>query len=92
MPLSLPNCRRLVDAFRSLRLSTRPRLRLRHLAHLATRPLQPHPNPGSIPMPQSYGNFDLLNRVKLDFTDVIISKWKSRQTGLSVVHLDYEGA
>lgn len=38
------------------------------------------------------GNFDLVKRVKLDFTDVVISKWRSRITGLSVVHLDYEGA
>jgi len=41
---------------------------------------------------QSFGNFDLIKRVKLDFTDVTVSKWRSRVTGLSVVHLDYEGA
>jgi len=40
---------------------------------------------------ESFANFDLVKRVKLDFTDVTISKWKSRVTGLSVVHLDYEG-
>ncbi|KAK7463673.1 hypothetical protein VKT23_005614 [Stygiomarasmius scandens] len=39
---------------------------------------------------ESFANFDLVKRVKLDFTDVTISKWKSRVTGLSVVHLDYE--
>ncbi|KAF5374955.1 hypothetical protein D9758_000192 [Tetrapyrgos nigripes] len=39
---------------------------------------------------ESFANFDLIKRVKLDFTDVTISKWKSRVTGLSVVHLDYE--
>jgi hypothetical protein len=39
----------------------------------------------------SYGNFDLVKRVKLDFTPVTVSKWKSRVTGLTVVHLDYEG-
>ncbi|THV04852.1 hypothetical protein K435DRAFT_774162 [Dendrothele bispora CBS 962.96] len=39
---------------------------------------------------ESFANFDLVNRVKLDFTDVTVSKWKSRVTGLSVVHLDYE--
>ena len=42
--------------------------------------------------PQSYGNFDLVKDVKLKFTDVQVSKWKSRETGLSVVHIDYEGA
>ncbi|KAG6877636.1 hypothetical protein C0993_005345 [Termitomyces sp. T159_Od127] len=42
-------------------------------------------------IPESYGNFDLVKRVKLDFTDVTVSKWRSRITGLSVVHLDYEG-
>ncbi len=41
--------------------------------------------------PERYGNFDLLQRVKLDFTDVTVSKWRSRVTGLSIVHLDYDG-
>ncbi|KAF5377430.1 hypothetical protein D9615_005325 [Tricholomella constricta] len=41
-------------------------------------------------MIETYGNFDLIKRVKLDFTDVVMSKWRSRTTGLSVVHLDYE--
>ncbi|KAG6888680.1 hypothetical protein C0995_006670 [Termitomyces sp. Mi166 len=45
----------------------------------------------SATIPESFGNFDLLKRVKLDFTDVTVSKWRSRTTGLSVVHLDYEG-
>jgi hypothetical protein len=40
---------------------------------------------------EKFGNFDLVRRFKLDFTDVTISKWRSRITGLSVVHLDYEG-
>ncbi|CUA75459.1 putative protein C3H1,02c [Schizosaccharomyces pombe 972h-] [Rhizoctonia solani] len=35
-------------------------------------------------------NFELLQRVKLDYTDVEITKWKSKVTGLSVVHIDYE--
>lgn len=39
---------------------------------------------------EKFGNFDLVKRVKLDFTDVTVSKWRSRITGLSVVHLDYE--
>lgn len=41
--------------------------------------------------PETFGNFDLVKRVKLGYTDVTISKWKSRVTGLSIVHLDYEG-
>ncbi len=45
-----------------------------------------------MPVPsESFGNFDLVRRVKLDFTDVVVSKWRSRVTGLSVVHLDYTG-
>src|SRR5260221_12627180 len=40
---------------------------------------------------ESFGNYDLIKRVKLDFTDVVVSKWKSRVTGLTVIHLDYEG-
>ncbi|KAJ7487689.1 Metalloenzyme, LuxS/M16 peptidase-like protein [Mycena galericulata] len=39
---------------------------------------------------EKFGNFDLVKRIKLDFTDVQVSKWRSRVTGLSVVHLDYE--
>ncbi|KAG1833897.1 Metalloenzyme, LuxS/M16 peptidase-like protein [Suillus variegatus] len=38
----------------------------------------------------AYGNFDLIKRVKLDYTDVVVSRWQSRVTGLTVVHLDYE--
>ncbi|GJE87608.1 Zn-dependent peptidase M16-like protein [Phanerochaete sordida] len=37
----------------------------------------------------TYGNFDLVTRAKLDYADILVSKWKSRVTGLSVVHLDY---
>ncbi len=40
---------------------------------------------------ESHGNFDLVKRVKLDYTDIVVSKWKSRKTGLAVVHLDYQG-
>ncbi|KZV65225.1 hypothetical protein PENSPDRAFT_587192 [Peniophora sp. CONT] len=39
---------------------------------------------------ESYGNFDLVKRVELDFTPVTIHKWRSRESGLTVVHLDYE--
>ncbi|KAJ6503445.1 Metalloenzyme, LuxS/M16 peptidase-like protein [Mycena vitilis] len=40
--------------------------------------------------PQKFGNFDLVKSIKLGFTDVQVSKWRSRVTGLSIVHLDYE--
>jgi hypothetical protein len=49
-------------------------------------------SPNSSSPSESFQNFDLIKRVKLDFTDVTVSKWKSRVTGLSVIHLDYEGA
>ena len=43
-------------------------------------------------LPQStFGNFDLVKKLKLDFTDVLVSKWRSRRTGLTVIHLDYDG-
>ncbi|KAH9944050.1 Metalloenzyme, LuxS/M16 peptidase-like protein [Epithele typhae] len=38
----------------------------------------------------TYGNFDLIKRFKVDHTDIHVSKWKSRASGLSVVHLDYD--
>ncbi|KAG8906618.1 hypothetical protein FRB99_006488 [Tulasnella sp. 403] len=37
-----------------------------------------------------YHNFDLLKRVQLDHVDIRLEKWRSRKTGLSVVHLDHE--
>ena len=40
---------------------------------------------------ETHGNFDLVKRFKLDFADIYVSKWKSRESGLSVVHLDYDG-
>lgn len=40
---------------------------------------------------ETYGNFDLVKRVELDFTPVTVHKWRSRESGLTVVHLDYEG-
>jgi hypothetical protein len=39
----------------------------------------------------TFGNFDLVKRLKLDFVNVVVSKWRSRVTGLDVVHLDYNG-
>ena len=47
----------------------------------------------TVPKPmQTYGNFDLVTQTKLDYTNLEVQKWRSRVTGLSVVHLDYEGA
>jgi hypothetical protein len=40
---------------------------------------------------ETFGNFDLINRVKVGFSEVTVSSWFSRVTGLNVVHLDYEG-
>ncbi|PVF99908.1 hypothetical protein CPB86DRAFT_846178 [Serendipita vermifera] len=40
--------------------------------------------------PQSVGNFDLVKQVDVSYTPVRVSKWRSRVTGLSVVHIDYE--
>ncbi|KAJ3976962.1 Metalloenzyme, LuxS/M16 peptidase-like protein [Lentinula raphanica] len=40
--------------------------------------------------PQVFANFDLIQQFKLDFADVLVSKYRSRITGLSIVHLDYE--
>jgi hypothetical protein len=42
-------------------------------------------------MTESFGNYELIKRVKLDFTNVVVSKWKSTVTGLTVVHIDYDG-
>ncbi|KZT30492.1 hypothetical protein NEOLEDRAFT_1126056 [Neolentinus lepideus HHB14362 ss-1] len=58
--------------------------------------VQPAMSPGadgavpSFDISKKFGNFDLVRRFKLDFSDVEVSKWKSRTTGLTVVHLDYE--
>jgi len=46
-----------------------------------------HPSSSS----ETFGNFDLINRVNLGFSEVTVSSWRSRITGLNVVHLDYEG-
>jgi hypothetical protein len=36
------------------------------------------------------GNFHLTAKTSLDYADVKISKWQSSETGLRVVHVDYE--
>ena len=53
--------------------------------------LKPVPLNAMSHIPETFGNFDLVKRFKLDFTDVFVSKYKSRSTGLTVIHLDYEG-
>ena len=66
---------------------TIPRLRLASTLHSGMSSALHPPNRSR----ETFGNFDLIKRVKLDFTDVTVSRWQSRVTGLSVVHLDYEG-
>ncbi|KAI0068340.1 hypothetical protein BV25DRAFT_1875780 [Artomyces pyxidatus] len=62
----------------------------RHALALA-RKMTPTPDgPHTSDVSETFGNFDLIKRVKVDFTDVTISKWRSRITGLDVVHLDYQ--
>lgn len=42
------------------------------------------------PSTSQHGNFDLVQKVKLDYAPIELQKWTSRKTGLSVVHLDCE--
>jgi hypothetical protein len=49
------------------------------------------PKPTVAQPTESFGDYNLIKRIKLDFTDVVVSKWKSSVTGLTVIHLDYEG-
>ena len=42
-------------------------------------------------LPERFGNFDLIRTEKLGLADIVVSKYRSRKTGLTVVHLDYEG-
>jgi len=37
------------------------------------------------------GNFELLGQTSLNDTDATITRWRSKETGLKVVHVDYEG-
>ena len=39
----------------------------------------------------TFGDFALVNRVKPGFSEITVSSWRSRVTGLNVLHLDYEG-
>lgn len=47
--------------------------------------------PSEISKLDEVGSFRLLKRITLDYTDTIITKWQSQDTGLRVVHVDYEG-
>jgi hypothetical protein len=43
-------------------------------------------------IPSSYGNFDrIIEPFNLDAAPIQVAKWKSRETGLSVVWVDVEG-
>ncbi|EJD03900.1 uncharacterized protein FOMMEDRAFT_19228 [Fomitiporia mediterranea MF3/22] len=81
-------CRRIVGLFRSFRPSTSFH-QLRQFANQATL-LKRSPSPVPRVMDKSFGNFDLVKRIKLDSTDVTVTKWRSRITGLSIVHLEYD--
>ena len=48
-------------------------------------------SPSSPDLPSKFGNFDLIRTEKLGLADIVLSKYRSRDTGLTVVHLDYEG-
>ena len=50
------------------------------------------PQPFASPdLPSKFGNFDLIRTENLGLADIVVSKYRSRETGLTVVHLDYEG-
>jgi len=55
---------------------------------MATTPSQAFSSPD---LPKKFGNFDLIRTEKLGLADIVVSKYRSRETGLTVVHLDYEG-
>lgn len=66
---------------------------LRPLASLAVQQTQsPLLRPTTSTMAsEAIGNFDLVKRVDVSYSPIRVSKWRSRVTGLSVVHIDYEG-
>ena len=77
----------------NLGLVNRPRV----LSHLATakrpRSVEIDSRPSRHPrMDNGFGNFDLLTKFEVDSSHTVVSKWRSRKTGLSIVHLDYEGS
>ena len=75
-----------------------PRPYISRLAHpvpirtlYTTMPAFSNRSPPSAHPIETHDNFDLVKRFKLDFADIHVSKWRSRDSGLSVVHLDYDG-
>lgn len=42
-------------------------------------------------IPSKLGNFELITEETLEFADVKIAKWRSKETGLKVVWADVEG-
>jgi hypothetical protein len=78
-----------MPTFTSLFSTNTPRAALAQQSNMCpTSALQPPSSSASL---ESYGNFDLVERVKLGGFDIMVSSWRSRITGLKVVHLDYEG-
>lgn len=61
------------------------------LSALAFKPPSLQENHSYIMSNAQYGNFDLVKKHQVENTNVTISKWQSRVTGLTVVHIDYEG-
>ena len=66
-----------------------PRVALAQQSNMSPTSTLQQPSPSA--SPESYGNFDLIERVKLSGFDFAVSRWRSRMTGLKLVHLDYEG-
>ena len=42
-------------------------------------------------MPEAFGSFDLLQHIPLELADIVVTQWRSMVTGLTVVHIDYDG-
>lgn len=82
--------RRLLDTLRRSASSLSQRRTSRSLAQLARATSSSFPTAGP-EMLKSYGNFDLVRRDVLGFSDITVSRWRSRVSGLTVIHLDYEG-
>ncbi|KAI0051676.1 hypothetical protein FA95DRAFT_1586997 [Auriscalpium vulgare] len=81
-PSTWPRC-----TVRSLSTNPSPRAQLALKRKMAPSVEHATPLPDSS---EAFGNFDLIKRVKLDFSDITVSRWRSRLTGLNVVHLDYD--
>lgn len=78
-----------MPTFASFFSTNTPRVALAQQSNMS--PTSTLQQPSSSTSPESYGNFDLIERVKLGGFDITVSSWCSRMTGLKVVHLDYEG-